>query len=131
MDYDSIHFKNFPRISLEGTMSVRRCTSFKSSPKAYMEVTWKNECESHATWLEWFPFGKISTYLFSKGFVLSDHPHYCRYDLNSIYIGQDHHLAYAPHRNNRVKPRQLYDITRKRVGLTKLFPWKSTFLNFA
>jgi hypothetical protein len=26
-----------------------------------------------------------------------DHPSYCKNDDNSIYIGQDHHLAYGPH----------------------------------
>jgi hypothetical protein len=29
-----------------------------------------------------------------------DHPSYCKGDVNSIYLGQDHHIAYAGHRNN-------------------------------
>jgi hypothetical protein len=29
-----------------------------------------------------------------------DHRNYCKNDANSIYIGQTHHLAYAPHRKN-------------------------------
>ena len=28
-----------------------------------------------------------------------DHPNYCRNDGNAIYIGQDHHIAHTPHRN--------------------------------
>ena len=31
---------------------------------------------------------------------ICDHPSYCKGDVNSIYIGQDHHIAYAGHRNN-------------------------------
>jgi len=30
-----------------------------------------------------------------------DHPSYCKNDPRSIYIGQSHHIAYKPHRNNR------------------------------
>merc|ERR1712028_304149 len=29
-----------------------------------------------------------------------DHRNYCKNDKKSLYIGQTHHLAYAPHRNN-------------------------------
>eukprot|EP01048_Picozoa_sp_COSAG05_P012597 COSAG05_NODE_1275_length_5306_cov_1.982719_1_plen_155_part_00 len=29
-----------------------------------------------------------------------DHPNYCRNDTDAIYIGQSHHIAYAPHRRN-------------------------------
>merc|ERR1719384_1895432 len=29
---------------------------------------------------------------------LCDHPSYCKSDSNSIYIGQNHHIAYPPHR---------------------------------
>ena len=32
---------------------------------------------------------------------LCDHPSYCKTDTSrSIYIGQNHHIAYPPHRNN-------------------------------
>merc|ERR1719445_2606896 len=31
---------------------------------------------------------------------ICDHPSYCKNDANSIYIGQNHHIAYPPHRNN-------------------------------
>ena len=31
---------------------------------------------------------------------ICDHKSYCKSDVNSIYIGQDHHIAYAGHRNN-------------------------------
>jgi hypothetical protein len=30
---------------------------------------------------------------------LCDHPHYCKSDPKSTYIGQDHHMAHTPHRN--------------------------------
>jgi hypothetical protein len=30
---------------------------------------------------------------------LCDHPSYCRNDPRSTYIGQNHHIAYGPHRN--------------------------------
>jgi cell division septation protein DedD len=29
---------------------------------------------------------------------LCDHPSYCKADLKAVYIGQDHHMAYPPHR---------------------------------
>jgi len=29
-----------------------------------------------------------------------DHPHYCKSDSQSLYLGQDHHIAYPGHRNN-------------------------------
>jgi hypothetical protein len=29
-----------------------------------------------------------------------DHRHYCKNDKGAVYIGQTHHLAYRPHRNN-------------------------------
>ena len=29
-----------------------------------------------------------------------DHPSYCRNDKNSIYLGQQHHISYRPHREN-------------------------------
>ena len=31
---------------------------------------------------------------------LCDHRSYCKSDTKSIYIGQDHHIAYPPHRTN-------------------------------
>ena len=30
---------------------------------------------------------------------ICDHPNYCRNNPESFYLGQDHHLAYKPHRN--------------------------------
>jgi hypothetical protein len=30
---------------------------------------------------------------------LCDHPSYCKTDLRAVYIGQDNHMAYPPHRN--------------------------------
>mgnify|MGYP001238667672 CR=1 FL=1 len=30
-----------------------------------------------------------------------DHPSYCRNDKNSIYLGQQHHISYPPHRNSK------------------------------
>ena len=29
-----------------------------------------------------------------------DHPNYCKSDGNAVYLGQDHHVAYKPHRDN-------------------------------
>ena len=29
-----------------------------------------------------------------------DHPSYCKHDSKSLYIGQDHHIAYPGHRHN-------------------------------
>merc|ERR1719499_1955507 len=31
---------------------------------------------------------------------LCNHPSYCKTDAASIYIGQSHHIAYPPHRDN-------------------------------
>jgi len=31
---------------------------------------------------------------------LCDHPSYCKTDLRAVYIGQDNHMAYPPHRNS-------------------------------
>ena len=31
---------------------------------------------------------------------LCDHPSYCKTDTLSWYVGQSHHIAYPPHRNN-------------------------------
>ena len=32
---------------------------------------------------------------------ICDHPSYCRKDSKALYIGQQHHLGYPPHRNNK------------------------------
>jgi len=49
--------------------------------------------------------GKYSTRMIEQCRTLGmkpvcDHPNYCRNDVNALYIGQENHLAYRPHRNN-------------------------------